>query len=96
MKPQEIIRDPRDAVIGLDAGEAVRVAAYGRRAAKLARLTALGLPVPPGVALSFDCRRRPRRRRPDARPAAAARPRPAAGAALQPRGARLGRAAARS
>ena len=29
--------------------------AYGRRAADLARLTALGLPVPPGVALSFDC-----------------------------------------
>jgi pyruvate,orthophosphate dikinase len=55
MKTQEIIRDPRDAVIGLDAGEAVRAAAYGRRAAELARLAALGLPVPPGVALSFDC-----------------------------------------
>ena len=55
MKPQEITRDPLDAVIALDAGEAVRVATYGRRAAKLARLAALGLPVPPGVALSFDC-----------------------------------------
>jgi pyruvate,orthophosphate dikinase len=55
MKPQEIIRDPRDAAIGLDAGEAVRVAAYGRRAGDLARLSALGLPVPPGAALSFDC-----------------------------------------
>ena len=77
MKPQEITRDPRDAVIGLDAGEAVRAAAYGRRAAKLARLTALGLPVPPGVALSFDCGRRPGRRRADARAAAADRPRPA-------------------
>ena len=55
MKPQEITRDPCDPVIGLDAGEAVRDTAYGRRAAKLARLTALGLPVPPGVALSFAC-----------------------------------------
>ena len=55
MKPQEITRDPLDAVIALDAGEAVRVGTYGRRAAKLARLAALGLPVPPGVALSFDC-----------------------------------------
>jgi pyruvate,orthophosphate dikinase len=55
MKPQEIARAPLDAVIGLDAGEAVRDTIYGRRAAKLARLTALGLPVPPGVALSFDC-----------------------------------------
>ena len=55
MKPGDPIRDPRDAVIGLDAGDAVRPEAYGRRAADLARLTALGLPVPPGVALSFDC-----------------------------------------
>ena len=55
MKPQEITRDPLDAVIALDAGEAVRVGTYGRRAAELARLAALGLPVPPGVALSFDC-----------------------------------------
>ena len=55
MKPGEGIRDPRDAVIALDDGDAVRPEAYGRRAADLARLTALGLPVPPGVALSFDC-----------------------------------------
>ena len=55
MKPQEIARAPHDAVVGLDAGERVRETAYGRRAAKLARLTALGLAVPPGVALSFDC-----------------------------------------
>jgi pyruvate,orthophosphate dikinase len=53
MKPQEIIREPHDAFVGLDAGEAVGAAAHGRRAATLARLTALGLPVPPGVALSF-------------------------------------------
>ena len=53
MKPQEITRDPLDAVIPLDAGEAVSPASYGRRAAKLARLAALGLPVPPGVAISF-------------------------------------------
>ena len=55
MKPEEITRDPHDAVIGLDAGEAVRASAYGRRAATLARLAALGLPVPEGVALSFEC-----------------------------------------
>ena len=55
MKPGDALRDPRDAVIGLDAGDAVRPEAYGRRAADLARLTALGLPVPPGVALSFAC-----------------------------------------
>ena len=34
MKPQEITRDPLDAVIPLDAGEAVSPASYGRRAAK--------------------------------------------------------------
>ncbi|WP_297976101.1 putative PEP-binding protein, partial [uncultured Amaricoccus sp.] len=55
MKPQEILRAPRGSVIGLDAGDAVRVNVYGRRAADLARLTALGLPVPPGIALSFGC-----------------------------------------
>ncbi len=55
MKTQEIIRDPRDAVVGLDAGEAVRTSDYGRRAHMLARLAALGLPVPEGVALSFEC-----------------------------------------
>ncbi len=55
MKPEDITRDPRDAVIGLDAGEAVRASAYGRRAMILARLAALGLPVPEGVALSFEC-----------------------------------------
>ena len=70
--------------------------AYGRRAAELARLTALGLPVPPGVALSFDCVAALAAGGP--MPDAAARPRarPAAGAALQPRGARLGRRRARS
>ena len=55
MKPQEIIRTLPGAVVGLDAGDAVRADRYGRRAADLARLTALGLPVPPGVALSFAC-----------------------------------------
>ncbi len=55
MKPQEILRAPLDAVVGLDAGDLVGVETFGRRAADLARLTALGLPVPPGVALSFDC-----------------------------------------
>lgn len=54
MKPQEIIRDPRDSVISLDSGEAVWRGAYGCRASKLARLMALGLPVPAGVVLSFD------------------------------------------
>ncbi len=55
MNSPGIIRAPSGFVIGLDAGEAVRVDRYGRRAADLARLTALGLPVPPGVALSFAC-----------------------------------------
>jgi pyruvate,orthophosphate dikinase len=55
MKPQEIAPAPLDAVVGLDAGERVRDTAYGRRAWKLARLARLGLPVQPGVALSFDC-----------------------------------------
>ena len=55
MKPEEILRDPHDAVIGLDAGEAVRASAYGRRAMTLARLASLGLPVPEGAALSFEC-----------------------------------------
>jgi pyruvate,orthophosphate dikinase len=55
MKPQELAPAPTDAVIRLDAGDAVAAATYGRRAAKLARLTALGLPVPAGVALSFAC-----------------------------------------
>ncbi|HVH02016.1 MAG TPA: putative PEP-binding protein [Amaricoccus sp.] len=53
MKPQEIISAPPGTVIALDAGTEVRREIYGRRAADLARLTALGLPVPPGVALSF-------------------------------------------
>jgi pyruvate, orthophosphate dikinase len=55
MKPQEIIRDRGDGVVSLDAGSAVREAAFGRRAWKLARLTSLGLPVPSGFALSFEC-----------------------------------------
>ncbi len=55
MKPQDLAPAPENAVIGLDAGAAVRDSAFGRRAYKLARLTGLGLPVPPGVALSFDC-----------------------------------------
>jgi pyruvate,orthophosphate dikinase len=58
MKPQELAPAPLDAVVGLDAGERVRAEVYGRRAYKLARLAGLGLPVPPGVALSFDCVRR--------------------------------------
>jgi pyruvate,orthophosphate dikinase len=53
MKPQETIHDPRDPVVALDAGDAVRAETHGRRAATLARLTALGLPVPPGVAIAF-------------------------------------------
>lgn len=55
MKPQDITRDPKDGVIALDAGPAVRAAAFGRRAWKLARLTSLGLSVPHGFALSFEC-----------------------------------------
>ncbi|MFQ8430343.1 putative PEP-binding protein [Amaricoccus sp. W119] len=55
MKPQEITQLATDAVVSLDAGEAVRAEVHGSRAHMLARLTALGLPVPPGVALSFDC-----------------------------------------
>ncbi|PZQ49284.1 MAG: pyruvate, phosphate dikinase [Rhodovulum sulfidophilum] len=55
MKPQEIIQLGPDAVVGLDAGAAVRVEVHGARAHVLARLTALGLPVPPGAALSSDC-----------------------------------------
>jgi pyruvate,orthophosphate dikinase len=55
MKPQDISPAPLDAVISLGAGDRVGAAAYGRRAFKLARLGRLGLPVPPGVALSFDC-----------------------------------------
>lgn len=55
MKPQEIMVVPPGAVAGLEGGEAVRVESFGRKAADLARLTALGLPVPAGVALSFDC-----------------------------------------
>ncbi len=58
MKRQDMEPAPRDAVISLSAGVRVRDTAYGRRAYKLARLTELGLPVPPGVALSFDCVRR--------------------------------------
>jgi pyruvate,orthophosphate dikinase len=55
MKPLEIIPALPGAVVRLDAGEAVRAERYGRRAADLARLLALGLPVPEGVALSFAC-----------------------------------------
>lgn len=55
MKPQEIVRARPDAVIGLDAGPLVRPTVYGARAAELAELVTIGLPVPRGVALSFDC-----------------------------------------
>jgi pyruvate,orthophosphate dikinase len=55
MKPQEIMLVPPGAVVGLEAGETVRAESYGRKAADLARLAALGLPVPEGVALSFEC-----------------------------------------
>lgn len=55
MKPQEITRAAIAPAVSLGAGAVVRIDAYGRRAAKLARLTALGLAVPPGAALSFDC-----------------------------------------
>jgi len=52
MKPQELTRDRHDTAIPLDAGDRVRPETFGRRAYKLARLTSLGLPVPPGWALS--------------------------------------------
>jgi pyruvate, orthophosphate dikinase len=55
MKPQELAPAPSDAVARLDAGDAVPADAYGQRANRLARLATLGLPVPTGVALSFDC-----------------------------------------
>jgi pyruvate, orthophosphate dikinase len=55
MKAQEIIRDPRERVISLDAGDAVSETTFGRRAWKLAQLMSLALPVPSGFALSFDC-----------------------------------------
>ena len=55
MKSQEITQLAPNAVVGLDAGGAVRAEVHGDRAYILARLTALGLPVPPGAALSFDC-----------------------------------------
>ncbi|WP_299132200.1 putative PEP-binding protein [uncultured Amaricoccus sp.] len=55
MKTQEIARLPPDAVISLDAGRRVRVGVHGARATRLAEMMALGLPVPPGVALSFEC-----------------------------------------
>jgi pyruvate, orthophosphate dikinase len=55
MKTRDIIRGPEEgAAVPLHGGEAVRDNVFGRRAWKLARLSALGLPVPPGVALSFD------------------------------------------
>ncbi len=53
MKRQEIVRDPREAAASLDGGDAVRAEVFGQRASRLARLRALGLPVPPGTALSF-------------------------------------------
>jgi pyruvate, orthophosphate dikinase len=55
MKPQEIAPQAFDAVVPLDAGPMVLPQVYGARAAKLARLSSLGLPVPAGVVLSFDC-----------------------------------------
>ncbi|MBP7000139.1 putative PEP-binding protein [Amaricoccus sp.] len=55
MKPLDIAPAPLDAVVSLDAGDKVRDTIYGRRAHKLARMRALGLPVLPGLALSFDC-----------------------------------------
>ena len=55
MKPQDIARLPPDAVISLDAGRRVRASVHGARATRLAEMMALGLPVPPGAALSFEC-----------------------------------------
>jgi pyruvate,orthophosphate dikinase len=55
MKPQDLAPARPDAVVSLGAGRLVRDTAFGRRAYKLARLTELGLPVLPGIALSFDC-----------------------------------------
>jgi pyruvate,orthophosphate dikinase len=58
MKSQEIPPAPADAAISLESGPRVRETVYGRRAWKLARLNALGLPALGGFALSFDCVRR--------------------------------------
>lgn len=55
MKAQDFIADPREAAVSLAAGAAVRGEIYGARAMRLARLIGLGLPVPPGYALSFAC-----------------------------------------
>lgn len=55
MKAQDFIGDPREAVVSLAAGAAVRDTVYGARAMRLARIIRLGLKVPPGYALSFTC-----------------------------------------
>jgi pyruvate, orthophosphate dikinase len=55
MKPLDLPLRETGAVVSLDAGDAVAPARYGARAVRLARLIALGIPVPPGAALSFDC-----------------------------------------
>ena len=53
MKAQDFIGDPQEAAVSLGAGLAVRDTVYGARAMRLARVLGLGLPVPPGYALSF-------------------------------------------
>ena len=53
MKAQDFIGDPQEAAVSLGAGAAVRDVVYGARAMRLARVLALGLPVPAGHALSF-------------------------------------------
>ena len=58
MKNEDVKAAPALAFVSLDAGEAVKASVFGRRAWKLARLTTLGLPVPPGMALSFESVRR--------------------------------------
>ncbi len=52
MKAVTVDQGESDAVVGFDDAQ-VRPERHGARAAKLARLVGLGLPVPPGLALSF-------------------------------------------
>lgn len=57
MKSLDLTATSGGLIASLDAGEQVRSGVFGRRAWKLARLKSLGLPVPEGIALSFDCTR---------------------------------------
>jgi len=53
MKAWAVDQGESDAVVGFGEGR-IRVDRHGARAEKLARLASLGLPVPAGLALSFD------------------------------------------